>query len=108
MKMNRNYYKQGQSNRLPYIMVIIIISLLWIMNGIYEDTKDTNKMYNELIKEFHKKDSLVNNDSLKVNYEKKVDSLITVVDWYKNQYKKNSNKITYNNNKRVETKKDSI
>jgi hypothetical protein len=75
------------------------------MNGIYEDTKDTNKMYNELIKEFPKKDSLENKDSLK--YKREKDSLITIIEWYKINYKKKDNRIIKTNTKTV-TKKDTI
>lgn len=101
--MNRNYYKQGQSSKVPYLLVIIIISLLWIMNGIYEDTKDTNKMYNELIKEFPKKDSLENKDSLK--YKREKDSLITIIEWYRTQKVESKTKSLTYIKKRVETPK---
>ena len=73
------------------------------MNGIYEDTKDTNKMYNELIKEFPKKDSLENKDSLK--YKREKDSLITIIEWYRTQKVESKTKSLTYIKKRVETPK---
>ena len=74
------------------------------MNGIYEDTKDTNKMYNELIKEFPKNNN-VNKDSLKLKYDKKIDSLITIIEWYRTQKVESKTKSLTYIKKRVETPK---
>lgn len=80
MKMNNNryYYKQGQSNKVPYLMVVIIIALLWIIKGMHEDVKDANKMFEKVIHEFPK------NDSIGI-YKQKIDSLNAVIDWYRKQ-----------------------
>lgn len=113
MKMNNNryYYKQGQSSKVPYLLVLIIFVLLYIMNGLHEDSKDANKMFEKVIHEFPKNNN-VNKDSLKLKYDKKIDSLIGVIDWYKNQYKnqykKTNNKITKEIKKEETIKKDTI
>jgi hypothetical protein len=92
-------------------MVVIIIALLWIIKGMHEDVKDANKMFEKVIHEFPKNDT-VNKDSLKLKYDKKIDSLNSVIDWYKNQYKnqynKTNNKITKEIKKEETIKKDSI
>jgi hypothetical protein len=81
------------------------------MNGMNEDRKDADMMFNQVIKEFPKNNN-VNKDSLKLKYDKKIDSLIGVIDWYKNQYKnqykKTNNKITKEIKKEETIKKDTI
>lgn len=81
MKMNNNryYYKQGQSSKVPYLLVLIIFVLLYIMNGLHEDSKDANSMVKEVLSELPKC------DSISKIHKKEVDSLISVIDWYKNQ-----------------------
>lgn len=105
MKMNRNYYKQGQSSKVPYLLAIVILVLLYIMNGMNEDRKDADMMFNQVMKEFTKNDSLENKDYLK--YKREKDSLITIIEWYKINYKKKDNRIIKTNTKTV-TKKDTL
>lgn len=77
--MNRGYYKQGQSSKVPYLMVVIIIALLWIIKGMHEDVKDANKMFEEVIRDFPQNDSIVK------MHKQEVDSLNAVIDWYRKQ-----------------------
>lgn len=101
--MNRNYYKQGQSSKVPYLLAIVILVLLYIMNGMNEDRKDADMMFNQVIKEFTKNDSLENKDYLK--YKREKDSLITIIEWYRTQKVESKTKSLTYIKKRVETPK---
>lgn len=81
--MNRNYYKQGQSSKVPYILVVVILVLLYIMNGMNEDRKDADHMFKLAIEEFKSSDC----DSLNKNKQKEVDSLLGVIEWYRTESK---------------------
>jgi len=81
--MNRNYYKQGQSNKMTYILILVILALLYIMNGMNEDRKDADRMFNKVINEFKPNDC----DSIKALQKRQVDSLNKVIEWYRNESK---------------------
>jgi len=81
---NRNYYKQGQSSKVPYILILVILALLYIMNGMNEDRKDADHMFQQVLNEFKAPSC----DSLAKIHGKEVDSLTAVIDWYKSQERK--------------------
>ena len=77
--MNRGYYKQGQPSKVPYLLVLVILILLYIMNNMYDDLKDANHMVEQVMIDFPK------NDSIKKIHKKETDSLKAVINWYKKQ-----------------------
>jgi len=77
--MNRGYYKYGQPSKAPYLLVLVILVLLYIMNNMYDDIKDANHMVEQVMIDFPK------NDSIKKIHKKETDSLKAVINWYKKQ-----------------------
>lgn len=83
--MNRNnYYKQGQSSKVPYIMAVIIIVLLYIMNGMNEEIRDSHKFVEQVLHDFPK-------DSINP-LQKENDSLKSVIEWYRTNQKQKTEK----------------
>lgn len=70
MTMNR-YYKQGQSSKVPYILALGIILLIWVMSKLHDDYKDLSEDYNCAMKEIRETDS---------TYRAQRDSLVNVID----------------------------
>ena len=107
MKMNNNryYYKQGQSSKVPYLLAIVILALLYIMNGMNEDRKDADRMFNQVVNEF--KSTQCDSVTIK-QHKKEVDSLNEVIDWYKSQQKKPTYKKPVENKKTTPDKPVSI
>lgn len=95
---NRNYYKQGQSSKVPYILILVILALLYIMNGMNEDRKDADRMFEQAMKELGSPSC----DSLAKIHGKEVDSLTAVIDWYKSQERKPAAKTRNKENKQAE------
>ena len=75
---------------MPYILTIVILVLLYIMNGMNEDRKDADRMFKQVLKEFKSPKC----DSLTTQHKKEVDSLTAVIDWYRCQENKKTKKLT--------------
>lgn len=97
--MNRNYYKQGQSSKVPYILILIILALLYIMNGMNEDRKDADTMFKKAIEEFPKNDTII------LKQKKEIDSLVGVIEWYRRQEVERKSKSFKYTKRIVETPK---
>ena len=69
---------------MPYILTIVILVLLYIMNGMNEDRKDADRMFEQVMQEFKSPKC----DSLTTQHKKELDSLIGVIDWYKSQQRR--------------------
>jgi hypothetical protein len=68
---------------MTYILILVILALLYIMNGMNEDRKDADRMFNKVINEFKPNDC----DSIKALQKRQVDSLNKVIEWYRNESK---------------------
>lgn len=72
--MTNRYYKQGQSSKIPYILALGIMLLIWIMSKEHEEYVDLSRDYECIIKEANKYDSIVRKTNAKC------DSLQSVID----------------------------
>ncbi len=69
--MTNRYYKQGQSSKVPYILALGIILLIWAMSKLHDDYKELSKDYNCVMAEYRETDS---------TYRAQRDSLASVID----------------------------